>query len=112
VTIFGVVTFSTHQPAVSGSSCSANLGTSLVYNVGFSNAASANGTNNRYEDLAGDGLPPSPVAGMVTLDASDGGQTVPFCIGCSKDSPLEGKLPTSTGSVTRPKSRTYWYIQK
>lgn len=110
VTIFGVVTFSTHQPAtpVTGS-CSSNLGTTRVYNINYTNAASANGTANRYEDVAGDGLPPSPVAGQVTLD---NGQTVPFCIGCSPDSPLEGKLPTSMSGVVQPKGRLYWYIQK
>lgn len=110
VTIFGVVTFSTHQPAVAVTgSCSANLGTSRVYNIGYASAGSANGTGSRYADLAGDGLPPSPVAGRVTLDD---GTTVPFCIGCSKDSPLEGSQPTELGLGIQPKSRLYWYIQK
>lgn len=110
VTIFGVVTFSTHQPAtISSGTCHSNLGTTRVYNINYTNAGSANGTANRYEDVAGDGLPPSPVAGQVTLD---NGQTVPFCIGCSPDSPLEGKLPTSMSGVVQPKGRLYWYIQK
>ena len=110
VTIFGVVTFSTHQPAaVATGTCNSNLGTTRVYNINYTNAASANGTANRYEDVAGDGLPPSPVAGQVTLD---NGRTVPFCIGCSPDSPLEGKLPTSMSGVVQPKGRLYWYIQK
>ncbi|MGH6627968.1 MAG: pilus assembly protein, partial [Burkholderiaceae bacterium] len=110
VTIFGVVTFSTHQPAVTAANaCTNNLGTTRVYNVGYLNAASANGTDLRYEDVAGDGLPPSPVAGRVTLD---NGKTVSFCIGCSKDSPLEGSPPKELGSVVQPKGRLYWYIQK
>jgi type IV pilus assembly protein PilY1 len=110
ITIFGVVNFSTHQPAVSGvNTCAANLGTTLLYKVGFANAASANGTDNRYQDVAGDGLPPSPVAGQVTLD---NGSTVPFCIGCSADSPLQGSQPGSLTSVIQPKNRLYWYIQK
>ncbi len=109
VTIFGNVTFSTHQPAVAAASCTSNLGTSRVYNISYINAASLNGTANRYEHLSGDGLPPSPVAGMVTLDS---GQTVPFCIGCSKDSPLEGKQPSASSSAIRPKGRVYWYIQQ
>ncbi|MBC7618715.1 MAG: pilus assembly protein PilY, partial [Candidatus Saccharibacteria bacterium] len=109
LTMFGVVTFSTHQPAVPVTgSCSANLGSSRVYNVGYANAASTSGAR-RYEDLAGDGLPPSPVGGLVTLDD---GSTVPFCIGCSKDSPLEGRKKEGTAMGTQPKNRLYWYIQK
>jgi type IV pilus assembly protein PilY1 len=48
---------------------------------------------------------------MVTLDD---GALVPFCIGCSPDSPLESVQPTMpTGSVPpQPKSRMYWYIQR
>lgn len=110
VIIFGVVTFSTHQPAVTAANaCTNNLGTTRVYNIGYLNAASANGTNSRYEDLVGDGLPPSPVAGQVKLD---NGQIVPFCIGCSKDSPIEGAPPKELGSVIQPKGRLYWYLQK
>ncbi|HSH89607.1 MAG TPA: pilus assembly protein PilY, partial [Ramlibacter sp.] len=110
ITIFGVVTFSTHQPAVTAfNTCTPNLGTTLVYNISYINASTANGTTNRYEDVSGDGLPPSPVGGRVTLDD---GTTVPFCIGCSKDSPLEGSPPKALGTVIQPKSRLYWYIQK
>ena len=110
ITIFGVVTFSTHQPAVPVTgSCSSNLGKTLVYNIGYTNAASVNGTSNRYEHVAGDGLPPSPVAGDVTLDD---GTTVPFCIGCSPKSPLEGAPPRTLSSVIQPKGRLYWYLQK
>ena len=110
VTIFGVLTFSTHLPAVPVTgSCSSNLGTARVYNVGYNTVASANGTDSPYQDVVGGGLPPSPVAGRVTLD---NGSTVPFCIGCSKNSPLEASAPTGLGSVIQPKGRLYWYIQK
>jgi type IV pilus assembly protein PilY1 len=110
ITIFGVVTFSTHQPAVSvANSCSNNLGTTLVYNIDYLTGASQNGTANRFQDVAGDGLPPSAVGGQVTLD---NGQTVPFCIGCSADSPLEAVKKSGGGVTSRPKSRLYWYIEK
>lgn len=110
ITIFVVVTFSTHAPAIpTPGSCTSNLGTTRVYNVGYLNAASANGTDSRFEDVAGDGLPPSPVGGRVKLDD---GTIVPFCIGCSKDSPLEGAPPKTAGTVIQPKSRLYWYLQK
>ena len=110
ITIFGVVTFSTHQPAVVpvAGSCSSNLGTARVYNISYTNAAGATG-GTRFDDLSGDGLPPSPVAGQVRLDD---GRIKPFCIGCSKDSPLEGSTPTPIGTVIQPTQRLYWYIQK
>jgi len=112
LTIFGSVTFSTHQPAQpQAGSCASNLGVARVYNVSFTNASSENATTQRYQDLPADiGLPPSPVGGMVTLD---NGQTVPFCIGCSPDSPLQAEEPTAPpGSMPgQPKRRVYWYIQ-
>ena len=112
LTIFSIVTFSTHEPAVVGSASTAgtcsNLGTTRVYNVGYADAKPANG-DVRYEDVAGDGLPPSATAGLVTLDT---GETVPFCIGCSAGSPLESKQPTASTSSVMPKGRLYWYLDK
>jgi type IV pilus assembly protein PilY1 len=116
ITIYGVVTFSTHQPAViPDGACSSNLGEAWVYNVRYVNAASANGTALRYQPIAGDGLPPSPVAGLVTLDDVDGKKTVPFVIGASPDSPLQVVPPPAPPPGTagiQPKSRVYWYIQQ
>ncbi|MBI5277308.1 MAG: pilus assembly protein PilY [Burkholderiales bacterium] len=110
IVIFGTVTFSTHAPMESSSSsCTPNLGTTKVYNVDYLTGGSTNGTNTAYQDVAGDGLPPSPVGGLVTLDT---GQTVPFCIGCSPDSPLEAVQKSGGGVSSRPKSRLYWYIEK
>jgi type IV pilus assembly protein PilY1 len=119
ITIFGTVTFSTHEPTVaSPNACSSGLGTARVYNISYADAESANGstnpdsTNSRYEELPPDiGLPPSPVAGMVTLDS---GETVPFCIGCSEASPLESEEPEipATAVPGQSKRRIYWYIQR
>ncbi len=111
ITVFGVVTFSTHQPPgpPDANTCKPNLGYTNVYNISYINAATANGTNSRFEHVSGDGLPPSPVAGQVTLDD---GRTVPFCIGCSKESPLEGAPPRSLSTVSQPTNRLFWYIQK
>ncbi len=111
VTTFGITTFSTHTPAVpTAGTCGSNLGTAKVYNVAYTNAASKNGTSNRSELIVGGGLPPSPVAGKVTLDD---GQTVVFVIGANKNSPIEAQLRTSTGSASGyPKGRVYWYQQR
>ena len=111
LTIFSVVTFSTHEPAVPADtpagSCN-NLGTTRVYNVAYDTAKPLN-SDSRYEDVSGDGLPPAPTAGLVTLDT---GETVPFCIGCSGDSPLEAKQPTASSTSVTPKGRLYWYLKK
>jgi len=113
ITIFGVVTFSTHQPTPPQAGvCTSNLGTARVYNVSYLDASSQNGTQSRFDILPPNiGLPPSPVAGLVTLS---GGVNVPFCIGCSKESPLESKEPTIPpgSTLTQPKGRVYWYIQR
>jgi len=113
ITIFGNLTFSTHEPAASApATCGANLGLARVYNVSYLNAASQTGRQDRSEELPPDiGLPPSPVAGLVILDD---GRTVPFCVGCTADSPLEGsepKIPPSS-LPAQPKNRVYWYIER
>jgi type IV pilus assembly protein PilY1 len=111
ITVFGTTTFSTHEPLpVDANSCEGNLGDARVYNIGYLNAASRNGTQNRWEDVSGDGLPPSPVAGLVLLDGST--TPIPFIIGADPDSPLQGSEPTPPSSGTQPKSLTYWYIEQ
>jgi type IV pilus assembly protein PilY1 len=110
ITVFGTTTFSTHTPTVpAAGSCSSNLGTARVYNVRYANAAAINPPNNRDAEVAGGGLPPSPVAGMVELDD---GTVVPFVIGADPDSPLESSLPSAPSSGTQPKSLTYWLTEK
>jgi len=112
ITVFGTVTFSTHKPAVVVSgSCTSGLGTATVYNINYADAAPLSGQTDRGAAIAGGGLPPSPVAGMVTLDD---GTTVPFLIGGNPNSALEGGKPTRSSSATviRPKSRVYWNITK
>lgn len=108
ITQFGITTFSTHQPQVATNSCSNKLGTSLVYNLSYANASAPNGNANIFAEIAGDGLPPSPVAGSVLIN----GNPVSFCIGCSADSPLQGRKAQQAGSVSRAKNRLYWYVEK
>ena len=109
VVVFNTITFSTHTPATTSStSCSANLGLAKVYNLSRINASTTVGTV-RGETIAGGGLPPSPVAGMVTLD---NGTTLPFIIGSKSGSPLDGAPPPLPPTTTQPKARVYWYIQQ
>ncbi|MGH8431486.1 MAG: pilus assembly protein PilY, partial [Solimonas sp.] len=112
ITIFGVVNFSTQEPEpLTRRVCTAGLGTTRLYNVNYKNAASETGTTTRYAVLPPVGLPPSPVAGLVTLDD---GQLVAFCIGCDASSPLEAKQPVLPLLIVpqEPKARTYWYIEQ
>lgn len=102
ITVFGTVTFSTHTPAVAVPGTCSNLGTAKVYNIGYGNASYL---DSRYQTVSGGGLSPSPVAGMVTLDD---GSTVPFLIGSSKDSALEGSIPSSPSSLAQPKAWVFW----
>lgn len=108
LTIFGTVYFSTHEPSEPlANSCTPDLGEARAYSINFRNAEGTNGM--RSVDLVGDGLPPSPVAGLVTLDD---GTTVPFCIGCNGDSPLEASDPPMPPTSAQPKSRVFWNIEK
>ena len=108
ITVFNTVTFSTHQPTPPVSNSCTTLGTARVYNLNYSNGAPKNGFV-RGEAITGGGLPPSPVAGMVTLD---NGKTVPFIIGANPKSALEGGEPPAPPKANRPKSRVYWNIKK
>jgi type IV pilus assembly protein PilY1 len=108
LTIFGTVSFSTHQPADRvGHACSAHLGRSWVYNISYTNAEPLN--SSRSDNVAGNGLPPSPVGGRLSLDD---GSVVNFCMGCSGKggfAPAERTAPSGGRSF---KSRLYWYIGK
>lgn len=108
ITVFNTLTFSTHQPTPPVSGACTTLGTARVYNLDYNNAATKVGFV-RGAAIAGGGLPPSPVAGMVTLD---NGQTVPFIIGANPTSALQGGEPPPPPSSVRPKSRVYWNIKK
>lgn len=111
ITIFGTTNFSTHTPAVyKTGECSANLGTARVYNVSYATAGGVYGETNRSSEIAGGGLAPSPVAGMVTLDGST--EAVPFCIGCDPQSALQGSDPPPPPPLNQPKSRVYWQVEQ
>ncbi|WP_448682627.1 pilus assembly protein [Pseudomonas nicosulfuronedens] len=107
--LFDTITFSTHAPQVATSTSCVGLGTARNYNINYLNASA---TGDRFEVIAGGGLPPSPVAGIVQLD--DGSQK-PFIIGggtCATDSSLQGCEAVPPASGTRPKSWVFWDIEK
>ena len=108
LTAFDTVVFSTHQPAVpAAGSCGANLGTPRVYNVGFANGASTNGTNYRYAIISGTiGLAPDPTGGVIKVNGIDH----VVCFSCGGSTILSPRLLTRPSSA--PKGRLYWYVQK
>ncbi|MDO8437167.1 MAG: PilC/PilY family type IV pilus protein [Nitrosomonadaceae bacterium] len=115
VVALGVLTFSTHTPtAANPAICGSNLGTARVYNVKFLDATAAVGAP-RYIMVTGGGLPPSPVAGMVTVNnpSSPGStMTVSFVMGANPTSPLEGSVPLPAATSASAKSRVYWMLKQ
>jgi len=112
VAVLGVVTFSTHIPIPQKANSCSNLGEAYVYNLGFMDGRLVGTT--RYVPITGGGLPPSPVSGMVTVQDPATGQdiTLPFVIGASGVSSLEGSSPQPLVTPARYKSRAYWYLQQ
>jgi len=107
LTVGGVTYFGTNAPsAVGGTSCTANLGTANGYAVDYLTGNPKN--TNRYAAYVGGGMPPSPVAGVVSVD----GIKYPFCIGCidttaANASALQGSKVTI--NPTGQRFRSYWY---
>lgn len=98
--VAGKVYFGTNQPDVpSNGSCTANLGNAGAYIIDL-----FAGSFHR-QTFAGGGLPPSPIAGLVTID----GKTVPFIIGGAGPSPFDPSDPELDLSGGR--KRTYFYYQ-
>jgi type IV pilus assembly protein PilY1 len=112
-TRFGVTTFSTHIPTVPvAGSCSANLGTTHVYNLSITTAAPAPGSTCDAV-VTGGGLPPPPEKIDICMnDACSVKESI--CIGCSTASSIElMKLPHQTNLLQQSgKRRVYWYLQK
>jgi type IV pilus assembly protein PilY1 len=99
-TIGGVAYFGTNRPAPGDSQvCKASLGEAYAYRFPL---FCKTPTNTR---LATDGLPPSPVAGVVLID----GKKVPFIIGGgTRGSPFTPEQPNPVVSPVR--QRQFWYI--
>jgi type IV pilus assembly protein PilY1 len=74
ITVFGTTTFSTHTPVPTTPGCISNLGKARVQRC-VQERRDAERHHQPLQLISGGGLPPSPVAGMVTLDD---GSTVPF----------------------------------
>lgn len=108
-TFRGITYFGTNQPYASTAACTTNLGRARSY------AAPLFCKNPTSDELAGGGLPPSPVAGFVTITYTPPGSDNPvtiqkgFVIGGTnpKKSGIEASNPPSKVNV--PRKRRYWY---
>ncbi|HSC63619.1 MAG TPA: PilC/PilY family type IV pilus protein [Caldimonas sp.] len=104
--IGGVSFFGTNRPssgAVAAHSCSANLGVAKTYSMPLFCVTPSSST------LAGGGLPPTPVSGIVTVGSGASAKKVVFVIGAPnpKNSGIEGSRVNPVIKV--PRSRIYWY---
>jgi type IV pilus assembly protein PilY1 len=112
-TIGGFTYFGTNTPPVPNSQACTNEGTARGYQVNFLTGA----TNSTILDSAG--MPPSPVAGLVTVNVNGQDQTFPFLLGANPDPTCIGADCKSAFGGTRPpvpiktvRRRVYWYVDK
>lgn len=114
ITVTGTTFFGTNRPKPSSNSCIPNLGEAKGYAL---NPFEATRDFSIYD---GGGLPPTPVAGIVSIKTADG-KTVQqqFCVGCGGASAIGtgGDTKSSLGAtdltkkVPKKPRRTYWYKQ-
>lgn len=114
-TVAGYTYFGTNQPTAPGAnSCTANLGIARGYNIKPLTGAY---TSTEFD---GGGLPPSPVSGLVNINAIVNGvlttRLVPFLIGGGGGADCVGPdCSSSLGSIKPPinvktsRRRAYWY---
>lgn len=113
ITVTGTTFFGTNRPKPNENSCIPNLGEAKGYAL---NPFQATYNSSIYD---GGGLPPTPVAGVVSITTADGNSLQAFCVGCGGGSAIgAGADAKSTlGAVDLSKKvpkkprRTYWYKQ-
>ena len=114
-TIGSFTYFGTNQPPLpSGLACT-NLGTARGYQVNYLSAATTS------EVFDGGGLPPSPTAGVVTVQIAGKDVNLPFVIGAGDPSNKTCVGPDCKSSigaikpvipVSAARRRIYWYLDK
>jgi len=119
VAVNGQIFFATNQPKDKTNTCVANLGAARAYAI---NPFTGRQVQN---ELAGGGLPPSAVTGLITITTTNSDGTTSdtqekFCIGCglsgsqaggTNTAPCTSALENCNIGVIIPKNlkRTYWY---
>ena len=111
-TVGGFTYIGTSQPPAPTSLACNNMGTARGYQINFLTGASASVT------FASGGLPPSPVAGLVTVAVGGVDRLVPFCLGCGNPAGGGADATSSIGGGKPPipvppiRKRLYWYLDK
>lgn len=105
LTLAGVTYFSTYRAKdTTASNTCVNLGTGYGYQIDFQTGTKL-ADEPLVDDFTTEGIPPSPVGGVVLID----GKRVPFCIGCPGDSVLD---PTKIKPKVKPDRKpVYRYRQ-
>ncbi len=111
-TVGGNTYIGTSTPPTSSTLACNNLGIARGYQINFVTGQSSSVV------FTTQGLPPSPVAGLVTVNVGGSPRQVPFCMGCGSPggsgpdatSTLGGTIPTISPPPVR--KRIYWYIDK
>jgi type IV pilus assembly protein PilY1 len=102
----GTTYFGTNAPGGASASnmCSANLGVARNYAMPLFCVATTGSV------IAGGGLPPSPVAGIVSVTRSNGTVTqVPFVIGAPNAQKSAIEVQRLRPTLDTVRKRTYWY---
>ena len=104
--IGGNAYFGTNQPAAaaSGPVCSVDLGIARTYEMPLFCVASKGSL------VAGGGLPPSPVAGIVNITRPDGTvQQMPFIIGAPNTRQSAIEVKRIQPNLNPQRIRQYWF---
>ncbi len=114
-TVGGYTYFGTNQPPQPGGLVCTNLGTARGYQVNYATGATATTV------FDGGGLPPSPTAGVVTVQVAGKNIDLPFVIGAG-DPVLKTCVgpdcKSSIGAIkpdiplSPARRRIYWYLEK
>lgn len=118
LTVGGYTYVGTNTPQVPSATTCTTLGVARGYAINFLTGSAMPG-GSLYTTFATGGLPPSPVAGLVSVTVDGKSRKVPFCLGCGD--PTGGNGPDATSSLGGGKpripippirKRIYWYLDK
>ena len=100
LTLGGVTYFNTYQAKASGTNQCSNLGTGRAYQIDFQ-TGSALADAPLVTVFESEGIPPSPVGGVVVIGDGSSQRSVPFIIGGPGATPISPKRVTPSVRANR-----------